>query len=139
MQRLVFNQPDRVGAWVAEQVDQQDSWGSFYAMGVEWDGDLVAGVVIHLYNGVNATCHIAITRKTKLIVDLFKHVCAYAFVQCKLKRLTGMVPASKPDVLAFDRHLGFEEEFVMQSAAPDGGDLHVLVMWPDNCRWLPKE
>jgi hypothetical protein len=47
-----------------------------------------------------------------------------------------MVPSNKPDVIRFDKHLGFEEEFVMKKAARDGHDLHILVMWPEKCRWL---
>lgn len=133
---LIFDQKERIGAWVAEQVQQSAHWGGFYAMGVEQDGQIVAGVVINNYNGVNATCHIAIARKTREIVDLFRAVCDYAFRQCKLKRLTGMVPMSKPHVVKFDKHLGFEEEFVMPDAAHDGGPLVVLVMRPETCRWL---
>jgi len=133
---MILDQKARIGEWVARHVEQTSSWGGFYAMGVEKGGEIVAGVVINNYNGVNATCHIAIAYKTREIVQLFKAVCDYAFRQCGLKRLTGMVPMSKPNVVAFDKHLGFEEEFVMRKAAHDGGDLVVLVMWPDKCRWL---
>lgn len=133
---LIFNDKERVGAWVAKQVEQTASWGSFYAMGIEHSGELVAGVVVNNYNGANATTHIAVTRPTRELPELLRHVCLYAFRQCGLKRLTGMVPESKPKVLAFDKHLGFEEEFVMPCAAADGGALIILVMWPDKCRWL---
>lgn len=136
---LIFDQKERVGAWVAEQVEQTAEWGGFYAMGVEKDGEIVAGVVFNNFNGVNATVHIAITYRTRELVELFRHVCRYAFEHCGLKRLTGMVPISKPRVLAFDKHLGFEEEFVMAKAADDGGALVVLVLWPEKCRWLGAE
>jgi hypothetical protein len=135
---VVFDQSDRVGAWVAERVNQLGSWGAFYAMGIEQDGEIVAGVVINNFNGANATCHIAIAKRTRLLVDLFRHVCEYAFNQCKLKRLTGMVPTNEPHIVAFDKHLGFEEEFVMKDGAP-GADMMVLVMRPGTCPWLRKE
>jgi len=80
--------------------------------------------------------HIAIRSKTKLIVPLFSAVCDYAFNLCKLKRITGMVPVSEVDVIAFDKHLGFREEFIMKDAATDG-DMQVLVLTPaDATRWL---
>jgi len=138
MAQLVFDQSARVGEWVAERVDQRGSWGDFYAMGVEQDGQIVAGVVINNYNGANATCHIAIDKRTKKLVELFQHVCNYAFNYAKLKRLTGMVPTNEPHIIAFDKHLGFEEEFVMKDGAP-GADMMVLVMRPETCRWLRKE
>ena len=138
MAELVFDQKERIGTWVAERVNQGADWGSFYALGITKGEEVIAGVVINNYNGANATCHIAVTRQTKLLVPLFHHVCEYAFNQCKLKRLTGMVPTNEPDIIEFDKHLGFEEEFVMKDGAP-GADMQILVMRPDTCRWLRKE
>lgn len=138
MAELVFDQSERVGEWVAERVDQRGSWGDFYAMGVEQDGQIVAGAVLNNYNGANATCHIAIDKRTKLLVEMIRHFCNYAFNHAKLKRLTGMVPTNEPHIIAFDKHLGFEEEYVMKDGAP-GADMMVLVMRPDTCRWLSKE
>jgi hypothetical protein len=128
----------RVGQWVAEKVGQGASWGDFFAVGVERGGEIIAGVVVNNYNGANATCHIAIAQQTKMLVPLLRTVCDYAFRHCRLKRLTGMVPINEPHIIAFDKHLGFEEEFVMKDGAP-GSDMQVLVMRPDNCRWLSKE
>lgn len=138
MAELVYDQKERIGAWVANMVGQGASWGDFYAIGVVRGDDIIAGVVINNYNGANATCHIAIAQQTKAIVPLFQAVCDYAFRHCGLKRLTGMVPTNEPHIIAFDKHLGFEEEFVMKDGAP-GADMQVLVMRPDNCRWLRKE
>jgi RimJ/RimL family protein N-acetyltransferase len=137
MAELVYDQKDRIGAWVAQQVGQGADWGSFYALGVVEGDEVIAGVVINNFNGANATCHIAIAKQTKKIIPLFRAVCDYAFNYAKLKRLTGMVPSNEPHILAFDKHLGFEEEFVMKDGAP-GADMHVLVMWPDTCRWLKE-
>ena len=138
MAELVLDQKERIGAWVAEMVGQGASWGDFYALGVVSGEEVIAGVVINNYNGANATCHIAIAKQTKMIVPLFQSVCDYAFRVCGLKRLTGMVPTNEPHIIEFDKHLGFEEEFVMRDGAP-GADMQVLVMRPDNCRWLRKE
>lgn len=138
MAELVFDKQDLIGSWVATQVGQGASWGSFYAIGVMSGGQVLAGVVINNYNGANATCHIAIAQQTKAIIPMLRAVCDYAFNHCKLKRLTGMVPSNEPKILAFDKHLGFEEEFVMKDGAP-GADMHVLVMRPDTCPWLRKE
>ena len=103
-------------------------------MGVERDGSLVAGVVFNNFNGANVTCHIAIAGRTKLLTKLFAEVCRYAFDHCKLKRITGMVPSNEPKTIAFDKKLGFVEEFIMKDGAPDA-DMHVLVLWPENRRW----
>jgi hypothetical protein len=141
MKTIVTDQKDVFAAYVARKVDQKASWGSFYALGIV-DTDkraVIAGVVINNFNGANATVHIAVEPGVgRALLKMLEAVADYAFNQCRLKRLTGLVPASKPDVLKFDLNVGWEEEFVMKSAAHDGGDLHVLVMWPSNCKWLRR-
>ncbi|MEN6540832.1 MAG: hypothetical protein ABFC67_14590 [Mizugakiibacter sp.] len=139
MKILITDQKEAFGAWVAEKVEMRAPWGGFYAMGVV-DTEkkaIVAGVVINQFNGSNALAHIAIERGAgRQIIKMLESVADYAFNQCNLKRLTGMVPASKPDVLAFDLNLGWQHEFTMKCGAPDGEDMHVLVMWPEKCKWL---
>jgi hypothetical protein len=137
MKRLLVDEKERVGAWVAKKVDQRAPWGAFNAFGAERDGSIVAGVVVNNINGANATLHIA-SEKTagKGLVAVLIATADYCFNQVGLKRMTGMVPMSMPDVIKFDKHLGWKEEFVMKDAAPDGGDMMVLVMRPDDCRWL---
>ncbi len=75
MAHLVYDQKERIGAWVAAQVNQNADWGSFYAIGVMSGDNILAGVVINNYNGANATCHIAIAQQTKAIIPLFQAVC----------------------------------------------------------------
>jgi RimJ/RimL family protein N-acetyltransferase len=131
---LIFDDKLRVGQWVADQTEQSASWGDFYAMGVERDGEIVAGFVFNNFNDSNATCHIAVTQMTKAFSELLDHGFAYAFGQCGLKRLTGMVEAENEKALKLDKHIGFEEEAVMKQAGSGGQDLHILVLWPQNYR-----
>ena len=138
MAQLILYDRERVGEWVAHQVYQHGSWGDFNAFGVEMDGELVAGVVIHNINGANAFCHIAIEKPCKTMYKLFEVVGDYCFRQLALKRITGLVPNDEPETIRFDMKLGFKPEFIMKDAAP-GADMCVLVMRHDECRWLPKE
>lgn len=135
---LVHRDKERVAAWVAERIGVSGKWGGFYAIGVERDGELTAGIVMNNYSGTNATCHIAVSRPGKDMIALFKAFCDYAFNQCGMKRLTGIVPMSMPDVIEFDKKLGFEEEFVIKDGDMTG-DLQMMVMWRDKCRWIAQE
>lgn len=137
MSKLIINDRERVADWVAGQVGQRVPWEGFNAFGVELNGEIVAGVVIHQINGANAFCHIAIEKPVKRIYELFAVVCDYSFRQLGLKRLTGLVPANEEHIVKFDMRLGFEIEFIMKDAAL-GADLVGLVMWADKCPWLPK-
>lgn len=135
MAELVLYDRERVADWVAGRVGQQVLWEGYNAFGVEQDGQLVAGVVVHQINGANAFCHIAIDKSSKTVFKLFSVVTDYAFRQLGLKRLTGLVPSNEPEIVKFDIKLGFEIEAVLKNAAVDA-DLVVLVMWADKCRWL---
>lgn len=132
--RLVFDEKERVGDWVAAQVGQNASWGDHYAMGAEKDGELVAGIVFNNMTDSSATCHIAVSRVTKLFSALLDFGADYAFRRCGLLRLTGLVAADNPKALKLDKHIGFVEEGVMCKAANGGVDLIVLVLWPENFR-----
>lgn len=129
---LVFDDKERVGAWVADQVEQTSSWGDFYAMGAEANGEIVSGVVFNNFNESNSTCHIAVSKPNRLFLELLDHAYSYAFGQCGLKRLTGLVAADNHKALKLDKHIGFVEEGVMAKAGRQGQDIITLVLWPEN-------
>lgn len=136
--RLVIDEHERIAAWVAARTGCDDhSWAGYACIGLELDGELVAGVVIEGYTGSNANIHVAGTGRNWLNRALLFTVFDYAFNQLKLKRLTGLVPASNDAALRFDLNLGFEPEAILPDGVPDG-PLVVLVMWPENCRYLRR-
>ena len=137
MAELVLYDKERVADWVAGRVGQGCTWEGYNAFGVESDGNLIAGVVVHQINGANAFCHIAVDKPTKAMFKLFEVIADYSFRQLGLKRLTGLVPSNEPHIVKFDVKLGFEIEAVLKDAAVDA-DLVVLVLWADKCRWLQK-
>ena len=131
---LIFDDKERVGAWVAKEVVQEAEWGSYYAMGAEVDGQIVSGIVFNNFNECNATAHIACSKPNKLFLELLDHAFLYAFETCKLRRLTGLVEADNSKALKLDTHIGFVKESVMQEAGSEGQDMVVLVLWPQNYR-----
>lgn len=139
MKELITDHPEVFAGWVARKLDMRGSWGSCYALGVldTKRKEIVGGVVFNNFNGHNAAAHIALEPGIgRAMIGMFEAVAHYAFVQFKLKRLTGLVDASNTKALNLDRHIGFEDEFTMKAAGSDGGDLCVMVLWPDKCRWL---
>ena len=133
--RLIFDDRQRVGEWVSPSGDPLSTYGRFYAMGVERDGELVAGIVADHINGSNALAHIKITKPGKDTFALIRAFFDYAFNQCKLKRVTGFTPSVWTKVVVFQKKIGFTEEFVIKDGYP-GGDMVVFVMRPETCKWL---
>lgn len=133
---LIFDQKARVGAWVAGG-DPLGCYGHFYAMGAERNGELVAGIVIDHVNGANGYAHVRINRAGKDVYALIRAFFDYAFRQCGLKRITAMCPSTNEKALEFDRKVGFAEEYRIADGVPDG-DMVVMVMRPETCRWLEQ-
>lgn len=139
MNRLVFDDRERVGRWVAQGGDPLARYGDYYAMGAERNGELVAGIVVdHLLPGANAFAHITITKPGKDTYALIRAFFDYVFRQCGLKRVTGFTPSVWPKVLEFQKKIGFTEEFRIVDGFP-GGDMVVFVMRPETCKWLKQK
>jgi len=132
--RLVFDDKERVGSWVAERVEFFSPWGGYYAMGAELKGELVCGVVVQSWTGTNAIAHLAVSKPTKLLPELFDHTVVYVFKQMGLKRLTVFVDADNEKSLKLTSHLGFVDEAILEAAGDGGVDIHVRVLWPENYR-----
>lgn len=62
---------------------------------------------------------------------------AYPFVQCGLRRVTGLIAASNRDSLRFALHLGARIEGLCREGAPDG-DLFILGMLKRECRFIKQ-
>jgi hypothetical protein len=107
-------------------------------MGAERNGELVAGIVIdHMLEGANGFAHVAVTKPGKDTYALISAFFDYAFNQCKLKRVTAMCPSTNTKALAFDKGVGFVEEHRIVNGVP-GGDMVILGMLPETCKWLNK-
>jgi len=132
--RIVLNEKDRVGDWVAQQVGRKVTWGSFYAMGVETDGDITSGLVFANFSETNASAHIAVTKANKKFSKLLDYGHFYAFELCKLRRLTGLTHEHNTRAIAVNESIGWVREGIMKQAGTDGQDVVTLVLWPENYR-----
>ena len=135
--RLLVNDHNRVGAWVAARVGRLASWGEFKAIGLlDASGELTAGVVLHENTRTNANIHVAFANRYSLKRVFLFAVFDYAFRQAGLTRLTALVSADNDASLTFCQHLGFEPEGVSRRAGDAGEDVIQLVMWATKCQWL---
>ena len=108
------------------------------AMGWMEHDELRAVVVWDNFSECDCNIHIASDGKPhwfkrQFMIASFMH----PFVQWNLRRVTGLVPAKNEKALKFDKNLGFVEEGYLKNALPDG-DLVVLGMLRENCRFIPQ-
>lgn len=103
----------------------------------------IAGVLFNEFNRASIQMHVAAEPGARWMTRHYLGFCfRYPFFQCKVKKILGFVGSNNHQALAFDTHLGFVEEARIKDAHPEG-DMVILSMTPEQCRWLtieiPKE
>lgn len=132
--QIVVNDP-RVAKFVARAVGSTDD-RAHTSIGVEDAGDIVAGILYDNWNPSNVCMHVAAKPGVNWVSRaLLKLVFGYAFDGLRVKRVTGVVPASNTAARRFDEHLGFKLEARLKDAAADG-DMLLYVMFRKDCRYL---
>ena len=136
--RLVFD-TERIFEFVQSRAQLSKVEG-MTAIGLEKDGELVAGAVYEGFNGHNMWVHLAgLPGRDWLNREFLQAGFRYPFLQCGVSRLSGYVNASNTEARRFDEHVGFREETRLRGAAPDGGDVIIYVMRKEDCRFLGME
>lgn len=136
MSNKIVSDPARVWAYVREQVPVPIVAG-MKGLGLERDGELIAGVLYEGFNGVNVWMHVATSPGKKWTMEYLRYCFYYPFVEMGCKRVSGYVEASNLAARRFDEHLGFRQEAVLRGAAADGGDVILYVMRREECRYVP--
>lgn len=136
--RLVTSDRERVIQWVSERIGCSSNWGECAGIGLldKPGGELVAAGLLNNLSKTNAHVHVAVSSKYALKRVLILAFFDYAFNQLGLQRITGLVDDSNKEALKLDQHLGFVHEFTIPNG--NDGDVHQLVMWRDQCRWIRK-
>ncbi|CAB3972358.1 MULTISPECIES: GNAT family protein [Burkholderia] len=136
---LIYNDDDRLIAWAMERIGVPAFRPDARAIGQESNGELNAVVVFDGFSTVDCNIHIASDGSSHWLTRAFLIAAfSYPFIQCGLRRVTGLVSAKNIAALKFDEHLGFRREGYHPRAAHDG-DLVSLGMLREWCRFIPTE
>ncbi len=121
--------------WTAEMTGGTYYAGSGQGIGLEKNGELIAGVLYDNCNGRSVQMHVAAIGKNWLNREYLRVCFDYPFNQLKVLKLIGLVDSENSEALRFDRHLGFETEAIIKNAGRRC-DMHILSMTKDQCRFL---
>ena len=69
---------------------------------------------------------------------MLERVFQHAFEEFKVKKLIGIVNSLNEKAMKYDLHLGFVEEHRIVGMHDDGGDIVILSMTPEQCRYLKR-
>jgi RimJ/RimL family protein N-acetyltransferase len=137
MKTTIYGQDNRVADFVTSQVDDLEFFGKINTLGVEQDGELIAGVVFENYTGSSISMHVAaLDGRNWLSKEFLFRVFAYPFLQLECNRVTGLVRTDNAKAQRFDEHIGFIKEGVLRKGATDGTDYIIYGMLKEECRWL---
>jgi RimJ/RimL family protein N-acetyltransferase len=136
MKTVVYGQDQRVAKWVGARVDEPN-FGDCVGIGLEENGELIAGVVYNIFSGPSICAHIAaMPGKRWMTRDFLWRIHAYPFLQLKCNRITALVRQDNLVSQHFVEHLGFRYEGVMRQACTDGQNMFIYGMLRKECRWL---
>jgi RimJ/RimL family protein N-acetyltransferase len=136
MKNVIYGQDERIIRWVGEKVDE-DEFGKAVGIGLEEDGELIAGVVFNMYTGPSISMHVAAVPGRRWMTKEYLFRCfAYPFLQLNCRRITGLVRADNFVAQKFDEHLGFRREGLLREACDDGTDMILYGMLKNECRFI---
>jgi hypothetical protein len=136
MRRIVADK-ERVGRFVMDRMPIHVEWDKYAAIGLERNDVLVAGVLYESMTKYDCNMHCAIDDPRVLNFEYLFTVFHYPFVQCGLRRVTGLVPESNQKALAFDiNKVGFRVEGLVRKALANDENVYVLGMLKEECKWL---
>ena len=135
---IVTNIDDYVKAWVAKRIGI-NGFGPSTAIGVQRDGQLIAGAVFHDYRPKNGQIEASIASDSprwatrSVLYSLF----AYPFIQCDANRLLVTCDESNDKAMKMNKQLGFTPEGILrQMYYPN--DAIIFGMLKDECKWIKK-
>lgn len=134
MRRVVTDNQEHLRGWITGVLGMQFSpYATF--IGQEINGEVKA--VVAFDNILDKSCemHTAAIMPNWISKDLLWACFDYPFNILKVKVILATVSSNNEEALKLDRHLGFVDKAYIEDAHIDG-DLVILAMRRENCRWL---
>jgi len=134
LRRVVTDNQEHLRGWITGVLGTQFSpYATF--IGQEVDGAVKA--VVAFDNILDKSCemHTAAIVPNWISKDLLWACFDYPFNILKVKVILASVASTNKEALKLDRHLGFVDKAYIEDAHIDG-DLVILAMRREDCRWL---
>ena len=134
MRRVITDNQTHLRAWITGVLGMKFSdYATF--IGQEIDGEIKAVVAYDNIMDKSCMMHIAAIVPNWISKDLLWAAFDYPFNKLKVKVILASVASTNEEALKLDRHLGFVDKAYIEDAHTDG-DLVILAMRRENCRWL---
>ena len=126
-----------IGPWVFRRVQKTWAPEGREVVGLVKGEEVLGGMVFEDYTGACMSVHMALAHEHVPVRKLLIACAQYAYNDMGVHKLLGLVRASNLPALKFDLRIGFKAEAIIKDVYPDG-DLVVLSMTRDDCKFVPK-
>lgn len=141
MRRFIFDKA-RVNEWVWPKIGRERKFEperGFNVIGVEEDGELIAGVVIDSFcSGARCSIHAAGIGRRWCSRELLKFLFEYVFNVAKVNVVINSVAEDNEESMIFTKKVGFTEVCRIPEGAGDCA-LVIFTMHKKDCRWIGEE
>jgi len=127
---------DAVCHYVASKTNGE-YFGGGVGFGIERAGQIVCGVMFENFTGRSLQIHVAKTPDARMSRAWLRALFGYAFDECGVNKIIGVIDSDNADSLRFTRHIGFVDEAIIKDVGPSG-DFHILTMTRQQCRFLKE-
>ena len=131
---IIDQDPARVGIWMGDHGGGHWREGGT-CIGLEREGQLVAGVMYDYYNGASIFAHIAIAGP--ITREWLRRICHYPSIQLGCQVVIGLVASDNQAAQQFDAHFGFKKRLDIAGADP-AGSLLIYTLDKADCRFLGR-
>lgn len=136
MKTLVYGQDERIAKFCMERIKGITSFGLFTTLGIERDGELIAGVVYNNYSGNDICGHIAAVSGSKWCDEhVMRAICSYPLVQLGCNRVTCLIPTRNQRSFELCKYFGFKQEGLMRKAFVDDDGILMGIL-KEECPWI---
>ena len=137
MRRIITDQKERIGKWVAQQIGINPPIGEYQAIGMEDENkNLIAGVVYDQFKkGARCSMHCAGIGKRWLTKAFLWFAFDFPFNQLGVKVIINNVDSANKDSVKFIEHCGFVEKGRIEDGCGNS-DLLIFALHRNNCKWL---
>ncbi len=134
MRKVTTNNQDFLKSWISERLGG-DAPQETQCIGQEIDGEVKAVAGYAAFKGKSCNFSLAGDGNNWINKDFLWAIFDYPFNKLDLKVIIATIAGNNDKSLKLSRHLGFQEIANIADAHPKG-DLVIMVMRRENCKWL---
>lgn len=110
----------------------------FRAIGLVRDDCLVSVAGYNAFCGRTCNMHAAVDDASKITREFVRAAFSYVFEELNLLAVLAWMDSNEEKSLLIDLKAGFSEVYRIPEATLEGGDLILIQMCREDCRWLRK-